>query len=87
MQNGFSHTIYILFALVLSLTHIYVSYDFAPACFNVEFGKFLLVYCLLAEILLRPFCLFVVLLIIIFLEQPSALSLAGLFITPFFLLI
>jgi hypothetical protein len=87
VQNGFPHTIYILLTLVLSLAHVYVSYDFAPSCFNVEFGKFLLVYGLLPKILLRPLSLFAFLLIIILLEETPALGLTGLFISPLSLLL
>lgn len=87
MQNGFPHTVYILLALVLSLTHVYVSYDFPPACLDVQLGKFLLAYRLLAKILLGPLSLLVLLLIIILLQEPSALGLAGLFISPLSLLL
>jgi hypothetical protein len=54
MQNGFSHAVSILFALMLAVPHVYVGYDLAPSCAFVKFRHFFFVVAFLSNVLSCP---------------------------------
>lgn len=83
MQDRLTHAVCVLLALVLTLTHVYIGYDFAPVCLDVQLGQFLLADRFLAQILGRPLDLFLLFLSEIFLELPFPLSFASLLLLPF----
>ena len=83
VQDGFAHTVDILIALMLPLSHIYISYDLAPSGLNVELGQFFLVNGFLSDVFCCPFDFFLLLTGIVFFQLAKSLSLTGFLFVPF----
>ena len=82
MQDCLTHAVGVFLPLVLTLTHVYICYDFAPTCLHVELCEFLLADRLLPQVLSSPLDLLLLLAGEVLLELPSPLRLARLLLLP-----
>jgi len=82
VQHRLPHPRDLLLALVLTRTHIYVAYDFAPPGLDVQLCQFLLVDRLLPDVLGGSLELLLLLAGEVFLELPPPLCFAGRLVLP-----
>lgn len=82
VEDGLAHAVGVLGSLVLALADVDVGDDFLPACLYVQFGEFLLVIGLFAQVVLRPLHFFLLLAGEVLLELPFPLLAAFLLIVP-----
>lgn len=83
MQDSFSHAIYVFLALMFTLPHIYICYDFAPSSFDIEFCQFLLVDSFFPDVFSCSFDFLLLLSGIIVIELSPSFNSAGCFLLPF----
>ena len=75
VEDGFTHSVDILLALVLALTHVYARYHLLPAGLFVHLGQFLLVDGFLSQVFLGPLAFLLLLALEVLLQLAIALGL------------
>ena len=86
MQNGFPHTVYILWAFTLALTHVDIRYHLLPASLHVQTRYLLLINRLFTQVVLYPLALLLLFIPQKLLQNPSPLLSLPIFLFPLFFL-